>query len=194
MAMLAMNFQTLLPIFSRDALALDSGGFGALFATLGAGSLLGSLILAFGTSQRPLLGFIVGGGAAFLALELAIGFVRNPLLAFPVVFGIGLASMLMVNTINVTIQNSVPDGLRGRVMSLYVTVFAGTAPLGGLFAGAVAQAFGAAVAISLGAVLAVAVLAVVAWRLRSVRMPVAAGPRAETIVAEEPEEIAQRAA
>ena len=42
---------------------------------------------------------------------------------------IGLASMLMVNTINVTIQNSVPDALRGRVMSLYVTVFAGTAAL-----------------------------------------------------------------
>ena len=59
--------------------------------------------------------------------------------------GIGLASMLMVNTINVTIQNSVPDALRGRVMSLYVTVFAGTAPIGGLFAGAMAQAFGAAV-------------------------------------------------
>ena len=194
MAMLAMNFQTLLPLFSRDALDLDSGGYGVLFAALGAGSLLGSLILAFGTSQRPLLGFILGGGAAFLALEGALGFVRSPLLAFPIVFGIGLASMLMVNTINVTIQNSVPDGLRGRVMSLYVTVFAGTAPLGGLFAGAVAQAFGAPVAISLGAVLAVAVLAVVAWRLRSVRMPVAAGPRADAIVADEPEAIAQRAA
>ena len=194
MAMLAMNFQTLLPLFSRDALALDSGGYGALFAALGAGSLLGSLILAFGTSQRPLLRFMVGGGAAFLAFELALGFVRSPLLAFPLVIGIGLASMLMVNTINVTIQNSVPDALRGRVMSLYVTVFAGTAPLGGLFAGAIAQAFGAPVAISLGAVLAATFLAVVAWRLRSVRMPLAAGPRAVAVVADEPEGIARRAA
>ena len=50
--------------------------------------------------------------------------------------GIGFASMLMVNTINVTIQNSIPDALRGRVMSLYVTVFAGSAPIGGLLAGA----------------------------------------------------------
>ena len=37
-AALAMNFQTLLPIFSRDALGLDSGGYGALFAAMGAGS------------------------------------------------------------------------------------------------------------------------------------------------------------
>ena len=40
-AALAMNFQTLLPIFSRDTLGLDSGGYGALFAAMGAGSLAG---------------------------------------------------------------------------------------------------------------------------------------------------------
>jgi MFS family permease len=171
MATFAMNFQTLLPLFTRDALNLDSGGYGALFAAMGAGSLVGSLILAFATSQRPLLALILGGGAVFLVLELALGFVRSPLAAFPLVAGIGLASMLMVNTINVTIQNSVPDVLRGRVMSLYVTVFAGTAPIGGLLAGALAQGFGAAFAISLGAVLAVGVLALAAWQLRAVRMP-----------------------
>jgi len=31
MAMLAMNFQTLLPLFTRDTLGMDSGGYGALF-------------------------------------------------------------------------------------------------------------------------------------------------------------------
>ena len=36
-------------------------------------------------------------------------------------------------------------------MALYVTVFAGTAPIGGLLAGALAQAFGAPVAFSVGA-------------------------------------------
>jgi predicted MFS family arabinose efflux permease len=166
-----MNFQTLLPIFVRDALALGSGGYGALFAAMGAGSLVGSLTLAFMTSQRPLLRFIVGGGAGFLVLAFGLGFVRAPLVAFPVVIGIGFASMLMVNTINVTIQNSVPDALRGRVMSLYVTVFAGSAPIGGLLAGALAEAWGAPAAFSIGAALASVVLVLVAWRLRSVRMP-----------------------
>jgi MFS family permease len=171
MATFAMNFQTLLPLFTRDTLGLDSGGYGALFAAMGAGSLAGSLILAFTTSQRPMLALILGGGAIFLVLELMLGLVRSPFAAFPLVAGIGLASMLMVNTINVTIQNSVPDVLRGRVMSLYVTVFAGTAPIGGLLAGALAQGFGAAFALSVGAVLAVVVLVLVAWQLRSVRMP-----------------------
>ena len=170
-AALAMNFQTLLPLFSRNTLGLDSGGYGALFATMGAGSLLGSLTLAFATSQRPMLRLILGGGAAFLALAFALGFVRMPLFAFLLVAGIGFASMLMINTINVTIQNSVPDAMRGRVMSLYVTVFAGSAPLGGLLAGSMAEAWGAPVAFSVGAALASAVLLLVAWRLRGVRMP-----------------------
>jgi MFS family permease len=171
MSALAMNFQTLLPIFSRDALGMDSGGYGALFATMGAGSLVGSLALAFATSQRPAVRLIIGGGAAFLAMAFLLGLVRAPLAAFPLVAGIGLASMLMVNTINVTVQNSVPDALRGRVMSLYVTVFAGTAPIGGLFAGFLAETVGAPAAFSIGATLATVVLALVWWRLRRVSVP-----------------------
>lgn len=164
-AALAMNFQTLLPLFTRGTLGMDAEGYGAMFAAIGAGSLAGSLGLAFMTSQRPMKRLIIGGGAAFLVLTFAFGFARSPVVAFPLVVGIGLASMLMINTINVTIQNSVPDALRGRVMALYVTVFAGSAPIGGLFAGSLAQAFGAPVAFSIGAALAATVLALVAWKL-----------------------------
>jgi MFS family permease len=170
-AALAMNFQTLLPLFTRSALGMDAGGYGAIYAAMGAGSLLGSLGLAFVGGQRLLGRLIIGGGAAFLALAFALGFVRTPGPAFALVIGIGLASMLMVNTINVTIQNSVPDALRGRVMALYVTVFAGSAPIGGLFAGALAEAFGAPFAFSFGAALATGVLGLVAWKLRSARPP-----------------------
>ncbi len=166
-AALAMNFQTLLPLFTRDTLGLDSGGYGAIYAAMGVGALAGSLTLAFAAHRRPRGRLMIGGGAAFLALAFVLGFVRGPVPAFALVIGIGLASMLMVNTINVTIQNAVPDALRGRVMALYVTVFAGTAPIGGLFAGALAEAFGAAVAISVGAALGSVVLALVAWRLRA---------------------------
>ena len=61
--------------------------------------------------------------------------------------------MLMINTINATVQANVTDALRGRVMALYVTVFAGSAPLGGLFAGAVAEAWGTPAAFLAGAAL-----------------------------------------
>jgi hypothetical protein len=70
----------------------------------------------------------------------------------------------MINTVNATVQANVTDALRGRVMALYVTVFAGTSPLGGIFAGAVAQGWDSAAAFLAGAVISLAFVALVAWR------------------------------
>jgi hypothetical protein len=70
----------------------------------------------------------------------------------------------MAATANTTIQLAVPDHLRGRVMSVYTTVFSASVPIGGLAMGAVASGFGATPAIALGGVLSVAVgLAALAW-------------------------------
>jgi MFS family permease len=164
-AIFGMNFQTLLPLYARDTLGLGAEGYGALFASMGVGSLIGSLTLAFAGSRRPLTPLIMGGAIAFVALELALGITRLPLVAFPLMVLMGLAAMLMVNTINVTIQNSVSDALRGRVMSLYVTVFAGSAPIGGFFAGFVAQLWGPPAGFLLGAGIASLFVAVVGWQL-----------------------------
>ena len=66
---------------------------------------------------------------------------------------IGFGSILMAATGNTTIQLAVPDHLRGRVMSVYTTVFSASVPIGGLAMGAVASAFGVPIAIALGGVL-----------------------------------------
>jgi MFS family permease len=177
MSIFAMNFQTLLPLFARFTLGMDAGAYGALFAVMGFGSLLGSLALAFMGEHRPRLRLILGGGAAFLAFELVLGLVRVPAIAYVVVGLVGLTSMLMVNTINATVQRSVPDELRGRVMALYVTVFAGSGPLGGLFAGATAQVLGPPAGFILGALLAAVFLGLTAWQLGRGSPQPAAGPR-----------------
>jgi hypothetical protein len=74
--------------------------------------------------------------------------------------------MLMVNTVNATIQANVPDVLRGRVMALYVMFFAGTTPIGGIFAGAVAEVWGVPMTLALGGAIALAAAILVAWRFR----------------------------
>jgi hypothetical protein len=60
-------------------------------------------------------------------------------------------------------------------MSLYVTVFAGTAPIGGLLAGVVAQAWGPGAGFGLGAVLGSIVLVIASWRLSRARLPASRG-------------------
>jgi predicted MFS family arabinose efflux permease len=164
MATFGMNFQTLLPLYARDTLHMGAEGYGALYATMGAGSLVGSLGLAFG-ARRPMVGLMLGGGVAFVLFELLLGLTRDPSLAFPLILVIGLSSMVMVNTINVMVQNSVSHELRGRVMSLYVTVFAGSAPIGGFLAGAVAELWQAPAGFVLGSLLSVVSIGLVAWQL-----------------------------
>ena len=71
-----------------------------------------------------------------------------------------------------TLAGGVPDQLRGRVMSLYVLVFAGSSPIGGLFAGGVAELWGAPAGFVLGALFSLVILAVAGWQLiRRVSMP-----------------------
>jgi MFS family permease len=165
MATFGMNFQTLLPLFARHTLALGADGYGALFASMGAGSLIGSLGLAFAAARRPKPWLMICGAIAFIIGEIMLGFTRSPSVAFVLILVVGLTSMVMVNMINVTIQHSVPNELRGRVMALYVTVFAGSAPLGGFLAGGVAELWDAPTGFVLGGFLSVAFVALVAWQL-----------------------------
>jgi MFS family permease len=160
-----MNFQTLLPLFARYTLHLNADGFGALFAAMGVGSLIGSLSLAFIGSRRPLVGMILGGASSFVVFEAVLGLARSAIAAFPVIILVGFSSMLMINSINVIVQRSVPDELRGRVMALYVTVFAGSTPIGGLVAGAIAQAWGPPAGFLVGAGVTILFIGLAAWQL-----------------------------
>jgi MFS family permease len=122
-----MNFSVVIPALARDVLKVGASGYGFLMAATGVGSLTVALAIAFGRRSRIAL---IGLGVAM--------------------FVVGLGGIGMAATGNTTIQLHVPDQLRGRVMSVYTTVFAGSTPVGGLIAGALASAFGVATAIAIG--------------------------------------------
>jgi predicted MFS family arabinose efflux permease len=142
------NFPILLPLFARQELGLEATGYGALFAGLGIGAVLGSLTLAF-MRRRPALLLMLGGCSLFATAMLVLSTSRTVAVALPVTLVLGYTWMLSVNTINATIQANVRDELRGRVMALYVTVFLAAAPIGGLVSGALAGAFGAPAAFAI---------------------------------------------
>ena len=55
---------------------------------------------------------------------------------------LGGSALLGVNATNAMLQQSVPDEWRGRVIGVYSMSFAGTAPIGGLLSGWLADRFG----------------------------------------------------
>jgi len=181
-ATVAMKFQVVVPAFARDALGVGADGFGFLMAASGLGSVIAALGLAVG---RPRPSVLLGGALVLGAAQVALAVTTSyPVAAF-LLFLAGAGGIAMAATANTTIQLAVPDGLRGRVMSVYTTVFAGSTPLGGLFVGSLASAAGIRAATFAGGALGIAVaLAAAVWaRRRSQRARETAVERAAPIPA-----------
>lgn len=160
-----MNFQVLIAPLARDVLNVGAEGFGFLMAASGLGSVVSALIVA--ALGRPRVAKIVIAALALGALEIGLSFSRSFPLSLACMFIVGASSVGISMNTNTLIQMAVPDRLRGRVMAAYVTVNAGTTPIGGLIFGAIAGVAGVAEAILVGGV-AVTIIALVAlavaWR------------------------------
>ncbi|MHB8460052.1 MAG: MFS transporter [Candidatus Limnocylindrales bacterium] len=162
-ATFGINFTILVPPLAALNLRVGASGYGFLMAASGVGSLLAALAIAFGgTSPTRML----AGGLVLGVAELFIGIGTYPA-DLLLMFIAGAGAITMMATANTILQLAVPDELRGRVMSVYTTVFAGTNPIGGLLLGAIAANAGAPAAIALGgAVSLVAVGGGVVWYRR----------------------------
>jgi MFS family permease len=163
MAVFGMNFNVWAPLLARDALGVGATGFGLLMSSLGVGSLTGALTLAFAgrrPSPRGILATALLFGMLEIALGLAAGWGAPMAAAVALMAGVGFTMTMTMSTANATVQANSPDQLRGRVMSIYFTVFAGSAPIGAALAGLTSGLFGAPGAIAIGgSIVAIAALA-----------------------------------
>jgi MFS family permease len=150
-----MNFSVIIPPYAEDVLHSGAAGYGFLMAASGVGSLLAALWLAFGGGAQVRR---IAYGAILLGIgEVALGLSGSYPVSLLLMVGVGFGGILMAATANTTMQLAVPDGLRGRVMSVYTTIFAGSTPIGGPLMGGLASAFGVAISLAIGGVLAVVV-------------------------------------
>ena len=167
-AVAGMNFNVLIPVLARDVLGGGSDTFGFLMAASGLGSLLSSLAIAFG--QRPSLKLLVAGAAAIGVALIALGFSRSVPLSMCLMVVLGWGVIAMAATTNTVIQLTAPDELRGRAMSVYTTVFAGSTPIGGVFSGSVAATAGVPAALAVGGVVALVTAGLAGMRLADGRL------------------------
>lgn len=156
------NFGVVLPLLARYALDIGSVGFGSLNAAMGVGSLVGALSLAARVtpSQRGLL----WASGSFALLLLAVAVAPWYLVELALLVAMGVASVTYSASTNTTLQLNSREEYRGRVLSLYTLLFAGSTPIGGALTGWMADQWGIRAALSIEAgVCLVAVAAGVAW-------------------------------
>jgi MFS family permease len=141
---LAMPLITLMPSFATDVLH----GFGTpaarlslLMACQGLGAITGALIVAT-------LGQFKHMGAALLGVQTMLGlllaaFAMSRMLPLSLVL-LFVAGMFYMSTFSISfslVQLTVPDELRGRIVSIYMVALRSGGPIGALAAGALADAF-----------------------------------------------------
>lgn len=164
-SLFGINFNVVLPLFATNVLHVGSVGFGLLAAAFGLGALIAGLWLAWGNKQASIT-YMLGGAILFCVLESLFAFSHWYLLSLLLIAAVGFAQITFSATANTTLQTVTPDHLRGRVMSLYVLVFAGTTPVGNLFTGGLALLLGPPIALLAGAGLS-GTAAITGWVLRA---------------------------
>jgi len=134
------NFSVVLPLLSGFVLHTDAAGFGALSAFLGFGSVVGAIVTAY--MRQVTVGRLMLGSTAFAILLGAVAVSTNYAISGALLIALGFAGILFSTSANTLLQLNVPDALRGRVMSLYMLLFAGSTPIGGLLIGTLSNIIG----------------------------------------------------
>jgi MFS family permease len=143
LSLLGLQYSVFMPIFANDVLKSGAKGLGMLMSSAGVGAVLGALQFAARTSYKGLAKWIAAM-SVICACGLMVFSQSNVFwLSAAVLFVVGFAATSQMAATNTTVQNRVPDELRGRVMAVYATMFMGVQPIGALLAGGVAKHLGA---------------------------------------------------
>jgi len=161
------NFTVILPVFATDVLHVGANGFGALSSALGVGALLGGIWLAWRQPRMTIHAFLL---SLFLfgALDFSFALSLNVYLSAILIASISAVEAIYAAQSITVLQAMTPDRLRGRVMSVAIFFFTGSAPLGFLLAGWLTALCGASLGLLICAMLIFLTVAVGwIWRDRA---------------------------
>ncbi|HEX2638391.1 MAG TPA: MFS transporter [Gemmatimonadales bacterium] len=149
-SMMGMPYTVLMPAVAVKLLHGDSHTLGWLMTASGVGALGGAVYLASRASVLGLGRAIAVATTLFGAGLVGFGLSRVLWLSLLILPVIGAGFMVSLAATNTIVQTITEEHLRGRVMAFYAMAFLGTAPLGSLLAGVLAERLGEPVTIMLG--------------------------------------------
>jgi MFS family permease len=143
----------LMPAYAKDVMGVDSVGLGILLSAVAFGSVLGTFGAArLGANRRGHSLMI----ASFILPLLVIGvaYAPNMIVACLVLMGVGFMLLILQSLAITLVQLNTPDRVRGRVMTIYSMLHAGSDTGGNLVIGSLAVQLGLSLALTAGSVVA----------------------------------------
>jgi MFS family permease len=171
-SVMGMPYTVLMPVIASAVLHGGAHTLGFLMTATGVGALLGALYLASRTTVLGLGRVIAVATGTFGAGLVVFGLSHVLWLSLAILPIVGAGFMIQMASTNTVIQTIVEERLRGRVMAFYTMAFLGTAPIGSLLAGVVADRIGASNTIIGGGVLCIAAAIWFSTRLPTLRIAV----------------------
>ncbi len=139
---LVMSFDSVLPVFSRNELgAVDGSILGYMVMGFGAGSLVGTIIMAGVRSERRKGQWLLWTGVISGVTPIMLAFSPNAATAIAVSVIMGGAQSTFMALTTTYVQTLAPDRLRGRISSLYILHAGGIMAFANLGYGFIADAF-----------------------------------------------------
>lgn len=138
-----MNFESAFAVMARNVFGSGADGYGLLITMLAVGTLSGATLAARRSARGgPRLRLVFGGAASFGVLLMLASLMPTYWTFALALIPVGIAVMTFTTSANATTQLAVSPAMRGRVMGLYMLLFFGGKPLGGLATGWFAEVFG----------------------------------------------------
>lgn len=156
----ASAYWAMLPLIARDLLGGGPTLYGVLLGCVGAGAVSGAMLLP---RLNVLLGpdrLVAAGTLGTAATLVVFALVREVYIVAAISLLAGASWIAVLSSLNVSAQTALPDWVRARGLSVFVTVFFGSMSLGSLVWGQTAALFGIPAALLVaagGAVLAIPV-------------------------------------
>ncbi|KUO68516.1 MAG: hypothetical protein APF77_18540 [Clostridia bacterium BRH_c25] len=139
----ALNISVLIPVFAKDVLGKEAGGFSSLLSAMGIGAVIAAVYLSIKAKNKPNKKGLYGSAVLLSTFLIVLGFVHHYYLAMIALVCFGFCNSFFLVVVNSIIQLTSSDQYRGRTMSIYILAFYGTGLAGNLFAGFLIEKYGA---------------------------------------------------
>jgi predicted MFS family arabinose efflux permease len=167
-ALFALPYVWLMPVFARDVLGVGEAGYSQLMMAVGAGGLVGAITAAKLGDFKRKRWLLIGSALTFTVTLILFAMSRSFPLSLVLSVIIGVANGLFVAVTTALLLSIIPDQLRGRVMGIFIISWQ-LPSIGSLMLGAATDWVGLPVAVIAGALICTVFILGAVLRLPALR-------------------------